>query len=96
MNKKNQITKTYKEKLKKFNNYNKAYFDKDKPLIADHKFDELKKEIIKLEKSYPFLKIKKSIFSSVGYRPSDKFQKIKHSKAMLSLSNAFDKADMLS
>ena len=95
MNKKNQITKTYKEKLKKFNNYNKAYFDKDKPLIADHKFDELKKEIVKLEKSYPFLKIKKSIFSSVGYRPSDKFQKIKHSKAMLSLSNAFDKADML-
>ena len=31
----------------------------------------------------------------VGSKPSTKFQKIKHSKSMLSLANAFDMKDML-
>ncbi len=95
MNKKDQINKIYKEKLKKFNLYNKAYFENDNPLVTDHKFDELKKELLELEKNHPYLKKNKSILSSVGYKPSEKFQKIKHSKEMLSLSNAFDKNDMI-
>ena len=32
--------------------------------------------------------------NKVGYEPSNKFQKIKHLKPMLSLSNAFEKEDM--
>ena len=95
MNKKDQINKIYKEKLKKFNLYNKAYFENDNPLVTDHKFDELKKELLELEKNHPYLKINKSILNYVGYKPSEKFQKIKHSKKMLSLSNAFDKNDMI-
>ncbi len=80
MNKKNQINKIYKEKLKKFNLYNKAYFENDNPLVTDHKFDELKKELLELEKNHPYLKINKSILNYVGYKPSEKFQKIKHSQ----------------
>ena len=95
MNKKDQINKIYKEKLKKFNLYNKAYFENDNPLVTDHKFDELKKELLELEKNHPYLKINKSILNYVGYKPSEKFQKFKHSKKMLSLSNAFDKNDMI-
>jgi len=92
---KNKISKIYKEKIRKFNKFNKTYFEKDSPLISDHEFDELKKELISLEKKHPFLKGQKGVGDSIGFKPSNKFQKIKHSKQMLSLGNAFDKEDMI-
>ena len=95
MTSKNQISKIYQEKIKKFNKFNKAYFEKDNPLISDYEFDKLKKELINLEKTYPFLKSSKGVESLVGFKPSGKFEKIKHSKQMLSLGNAFDKEGMI-
>ena len=95
MTSKNQISKIYQEKIKKFNKFNKAYFEKDNPLISDYEFDKLKKELINLEKPYPFLKSSKGVESLVGFKPSGKFEKIKHSKQMLSLGNAFDKEGMI-
>ena len=92
---KNQISKIYQEKIKKFNKFNKSYFEKDNPLISDYEFDKLKKELINLEKTYPFLKSPKGVESLVGFKPSGKFEKIKHSKQMLSLGNAFDKEGMI-
>ena len=77
---KNQISKIYQEKLKKIKKFNKAYFDMDKPLISDHEFDELKRELIELEKTHPFLKLNTSINNMVGSKPSTKFEKVKHSK----------------
>ncbi len=94
MTNKNKISKIYKEKIKRFNKFNKAYFEKDNPIISDYEFDNLKKELINLEKKYPFLKSSKSIENTVGFKPSGKFEKVKHSKQMLSLSNAFNKEDM--
>ena len=41
MTEKNKILKLYREK-EKFNKFNKAYFEKDKPIVSDHAFDELK------------------------------------------------------
>ena len=38
MTNKNQISKIYQEKIKKFNKFNKAYFEKDNPLISDYEF----------------------------------------------------------
>ena len=95
MNGKIKISKIYLEKLKKFNRFNKAYFEKDTPLISDYDFDNLKRELIKLEKEHPFLKGSRGIQETVGYKPSNKFEKIKHSKQMLSLGNAFNKEDMI-
>jgi len=95
MSNKKKISKVYQEKLIKFNKFNKAYFEKDKPLISDHDFDEFKKDLINLEKEHPFLKNSKGVQNLVGFKPSKKFEKIKHSKEMLSLGNAFDKEDML-
>jgi len=95
MTSKNQISKIYQEKIKKFNKFNKSYFEKDNPLISDYEFDKLKKELINLEKTYPFLKSPKGVESLVGFKPSGKFEKIKHSKQMLSLGNAFDKEGMI-
>ena len=90
MNNKKRISKIYQEKLKKFNKFNKAYFEKDQPITTDHDFDNLKKELINLEKKYSFLKVLKGVEDSIGFKPSNKFEKIKHSKQMLSLGNAFN------
>tara|TARA_Y100001970_G_scaffold294350_1_gene451246 strand:- start:12873 stop:14897 length:2025 start_codon:yes stop_codon:yes gene_type:complete len=95
MENKEKIKKIYKEKVKKFNKFNKAYFEKDNPLISDAEFDNLKKEIFSLVKNHLFLKSLPGIKDIVGFKPSNKFEKVKHSKQMLSLGNAFDKKDML-
>ena len=90
-----KVKKLYTKKVEKLLKFNKAYFDKDKPIVSDSEFDELKKELLALVKKYPFLNKIKNLNTLVGYKPSTKFEKIKHSRPMLSLGNAFDRGDML-
>jgi len=92
--KEDSITKNYLKIVKLIKKYNKAYYDKDTPEVSDQKYDELKKETLDLEKKYLFLKKFSSITNLVGFKPSSKFNKIKHSKPMLSLANAFDNNDI--
>ena len=91
---KNEIIKKFKYKIHLLKKYDKHYHDKDSPLVSDQEYDDLKKEVIDLEKSYKYLKNFYSILNNVGFSPSNKFLKIKHLKPMLSLSNAFNKDDM--
>ena len=91
---KNVITRNFKKKIAELKKHNQYYFDNDDPVISDKDYDELKKEIIKLQEEHKFLKKLKLIDSLVGSPPAKKFKKIKHLKPMLSLSNAFDKKDM--
>ena len=53
MNKK-QINKEYLSKVKLINNLNKFYYDKNKPLVSDKEYDDIKKDILILEKKYKF------------------------------------------
>ena len=89
-----EIEKEYIDKINKLTKHNKAYFELDNPIISDEDYDKLKKEILSLEKKFSYLKSKNSPSKNVGYKPSNKFKKIKHLKPMLSLSNAFKKEDM--
>ena len=57
---KKEIQKLYQEKIKLLNRYNQYYYDKNKPLIDDKNYDELKISILSLEKKYNFLASKKS------------------------------------
>ena len=84
-----KIQNNYKEKISYINKLNKFYYDKNKPLISDREYDELKSEILKLESEYKFLKSNNSPSQSVGYKPSKNFKKIIHRAPMLSLANAF-------
>jgi len=93
-NKEDDIIKNYLQKVKLIEKYNKYYYDKDAPTITDQKYDELKQGTLELEKKHLFLKKYESINSKVGFKPSSKFNKIEHSKPMLSLENAFDKNDI--
>ena len=51
-----KIKNLYKEKIKKLLKFNKAYFDKDSPIVSDSDFDKLKKELIELAAQNPYLK----------------------------------------
>ena len=90
-----EVEKIYKRKIKEFQKHNKLYYDKSSPAISDKEFDELKADIINLEKKYSFLRSTKSPSDSVGFKPSKNFEKFKHKVQMLSLSNAFDKEDLV-
>ena len=94
MNKK-KILSDYKKKIKSINQYNKSYYDANKSLVTDKEYDELKKDILILESNYSFLNSENSPSKTVGFKPSKNFQKLPHRVPMLSLSNAFDKEDLI-
>ncbi len=87
--------KLYLKKIKELNKHNELYYSKDKPIISDKKYDQLKKEILDLESKYNFLNHKDSPSKKVGFKPSKNFEKQKHQVPMLSLSNVFDEADLV-
>ncbi len=91
MIKKKEIIKEYNKKIKLLDRYNKFYYDKNKPIVDDKKFDDLKDQIQIFEKKYIFLKNKLSPSISVGYKPSKNFVKSNHRIPMLSLSNTFNR-----
>ena len=90
-----KIQKKYLSAIKELKKNNKLYYDKSDPKITDLEYDKLKKEIIDLEHEYKFLKSKDSPSKSVGFEPSKNFLKHKHRIKMLSLSNAFNKEDLI-
>ena len=89
-----EIEKIYIKKINELEKYDKAYFIDDNPLISDKDYDDIKKEILDIEKKFKYLSNENSPSSKVGYKPSDKFRKIPHSVPMLSLANAFSKEDI--
>ena len=93
MNKK-EIEKNYIIKINQIRKYDKAYFEKDSPLVSDEYYDNIRQEILHLEKKHKYLKSKDSPSKKVGYIPSRKFKKISHEIPMLSLSNAFSALDI--
>ena len=92
---KNLIKKKYKKKIQSLNYYNKKYFNDNITKISDADFDQLKKEIINLEKEHEFLIDKDSPSNKVGFKPSKNFKKAFHRVPMLSLANAFDEKDLI-
>ncbi len=90
-----KIKEQYKEKVKKLLKYNRSYFERDNPIISDSEYDKLKQELLNLSKNHPYLKKIQDLENIIGSKPSVKFKKVKHSKPMLSLANAFDKGGMI-
>ena len=93
MNKK-AIEVEYNKKIKLYNKYNKHYYNNSSPKVSDKEYDELKHDILSLEKKYKFINSEKSPSKTVGYKPSKNFKKVEHRAPMLSLSNAFSEEDL--
>ena len=94
MKEKPKIIDEYLKKIELIKKHNNLYYIKDKPIITDSDYDNLKKVVIILEKKYLFLEKFGSVNEIIGAPPSNKFAKVKHLSPMLSLSNAFDSKDM--
>lgn len=72
----------------------KAYFQKDAPVISDAEYDAAKRRYLAIEAQFPELRRADSLAERVGAAPAEGFAKVRHAVPMLSLSNAFDDEDV--
>jgi len=78
-----------KELASEIAKHDKAYHQKDAPLISDAEYDALRKQYKDLAQAYPHLRPSDDPELRVGAAPAAGFSKVKHAIPMLSLSNAF-------
>ncbi|NNE21782.1 MAG: NAD-dependent DNA ligase LigA [Rhizobiales bacterium] len=74
--------------------HDRHYHQEDAPVISDADYDALRRRNEAIELRYPDLVREDSPSKSVGATPSEKFGKVRHAVAMLSLGNAFDADDV--
>ncbi|MBV17473.1 MAG: DNA ligase (NAD(+)) LigA [Thalassospira sp.] len=89
-----EARKQHAEISERIRSFNEAYYINDEPLVPDAEYDALFNRLIELETHYPTLK-KNSPTQEVGAAPADGFAKVKHSRPMLSLGNAFSREDIV-
>ncbi|QXW66100.1 NAD-dependent DNA ligase LigA [Streptobacillus moniliformis] len=94
LNNEEEKKKEYEKLIKDIEIYNHHYYNLDESLITDREYDALLKKIELLEKEFPELKLKNSPTEIIGGKSSDKFKKVKHKKAMLSLANTYSMDDL--
>jgi DNA ligase (NAD+) len=74
---------------KEIRRHEHLYFVLDQPEISDAAFDKLVHELKALESAHPELVTPDSPTQRVGGAPREGFQTVRHSRAMLSLDNAY-------
>ena len=75
------------------NQHDISYHQLDNPTISDDEYDILKQQLLKYQNEYPQLFSSEEL-NKVGAKSLNIFNKITHSKPMLSLANGFDKNDI--
>jgi len=85
--------KEAEEKIKKLreeiNYHNYKYYIENNPVISDYEYDQLLKQLEKLESEYPDLITPDSPTQRVGEQPVEGFKTVKHKVPMLSLANTY-------
>jgi DNA ligase (NAD+) len=74
--------------------HERQYYVLDQPEISDSAYDNLTRELQRLEKAYPQFNSPDSPTNRVGGKPREGFIKAAHSSAMLSLDNALDEDEL--
>ena len=70
------------------------YYVLDSPEISDAQYDKLVNELKRIEAEHPELVTPDSPTQRVGGKPAEGFQKVRHSRAMLSLDNAYSEEEL--
>jgi len=70
------------------------YYVLDDPKITDAEYDALMNELKRIEAEHPDLLTSDSPTQRVGGKPAEGFQKVRHSRAMLSLDNAYNAEEL--
>ncbi len=84
-----KIKKKIKNLKKKILKYSFNYFNKNKNIISDIKYDLLIKKLEKIEKKYPNLKSNNSPTQINNYKLIKRFKTFKHNIYMLSIRNEY-------
>ncbi|MCC2095317.1 MAG: NAD-dependent DNA ligase LigA, partial [Hyphomicrobiales bacterium] len=74
--------------------HNIAYYQNDAPEVSDAQYDALRRRLVELEEQYPELAEQNHVSKQIGAAPLEKFAKVKHQVAMLSLGNVFDDGEV--
>ena len=82
--------------VKDLNVHNYLYYVKAEPQISDFEFDQLLKELERLEAAFPDFVLADSPTQHVGSDSVGDFQTEKHQRQMLSLGNTIDRRISLS
>jgi DNA ligase (NAD+) len=84
------------EKLRaQINYHNYRYNTLDDPEISDYEYDQLFQKLKQLEAQHPELITPDSPTQRSGSQPLDKFRKVRHPSPILSLANAFGRAEAM-
>jgi DNA ligase (NAD+) len=70
------------------------YYVLDAPEISDADYDALMNELKRIEKDHPELLTPDSPTQRVGGKPAEGFAKVRHSRPMLSLDNAYTREEL--
>ena len=93
---KNNEAKKRIDELRKLINYNNhRYYVLDSPEISDAEYDELMRELQRLEEQYPRFLTPDSPTQRVGAAPVEAFGVVEHRIPMLSLGKAFSHEELL-
>lgn len=84
-----EAKKRHSELSEEIEGYNYAYYVLDNPTIEDYQYDELMREIYRLEKAYPELITPLSPSQRVGGMAESSFEKVQHAVQMGSLQDVF-------
>ena len=74
--------------------HDRLYYEEAAPIISDHEYDRLYKELVDLETQFPDLVTSDSPTQRVGGQPLQAFAEIQHRAPMLSLDNTYSEAEV--
>jgi DNA ligase (NAD+) len=78
----------------KIRHHEHLYYVLDSPSISDAEFDDLMRELQRLEAAHPDLVTPDSPTQRVGGKPKEGFAKVAHSRPMLSLDNVMSEEEL--
>jgi DNA ligase (NAD+) len=89
-----EATKRAEKLRQEIRRHEHLYYVMDAPEISDAAFDKLVKELKRIEAERPDLVTPDSPTQRVGGKPAEGFQKVRHSRPMLSLDNAYTEEEL--
>lgn len=93
------MSESIKEKIEnlrqQINRYNYEYYVNDAPTVSDYQYDMLINELKQLEQQHPEFYDINSPTNRVGGSVAEGFEKVVHTRNMLSLGNSYNKEDII-
>ena len=89
-----QAAKRIPQLREEIRKHDRLYYEDAAPIISDHEYDRLYKELVDLETQFPDLLTPDSPTQRVGGKPLQAFEQVSHLIPMLSLDNTYSEAEV--